>query len=237
MHALKRLGAKALRFGAKAGRKSMIVWDRACIDFGFWEEAKRLGVYFVSREKADMDIGVIGLTQSFDRGDPRNAGVTADELAGPGGGGSMLRRVTYTDAKGTTYKYLTTEMTLPAWVIVLLFKQRWDIEKVFEEVKNKLLERKSWASGNTAKEMHTNLICLTHNLMLLLEDEIEKDSGITNEPGEKAQIRAGGRGERIRCGLRGDDDATLHRTQRKVRALVTKFYLPLSTAILAGATR
>ncbi len=65
MHALKRVGAKALRFGAKVGRKSMIVWDRACIDFGFWEEAKRLGVYFISREKANMDIQVIGLTHNL----------------------------------------------------------------------------------------------------------------------------------------------------------------------------
>jgi hypothetical protein len=72
-------------------------------------------------------------------------------------------------------------MKLPAWTIVLLFKQRWDIEKVFDEVKNKLLERKSWASGNTAKEMHANFICLTHNLMVLLEDEIEKGEGIGNE--------------------------------------------------------
>lgn len=182
MHALKRLGAKALRFGAKAGRKSMIVWDRAAIDFGFWEDAKRFGTYFVSREKANMKIEVIGLTPGFDRADPRNAGVGADEFVAPGGGGAMLRRVTYTDAKGTTYRYLTNEMKLPAWVIVLLFKLRWDLEKVFDEVKNKMLERKSWASGNTAKQMHANLICLTHNLMLLLEDEIEKDSGISNLP-------------------------------------------------------
>ena len=34
----------------------------------------------------------------------------------------------------TTVGHLTTEMKLPAWVIVLLFKQRWDIEKVFDEV-------------------------------------------------------------------------------------------------------
>lgn len=182
MHALKRVGAKALRFGAEVGRKVMIVWDRACIDFGFWEESKRLGIYFISREKANMDIQVIGLTSHFDRGDPRNAGVTADELVGPGGGGSMLRRVTYTDAKGVTYKYLTTGMKLPAWVIVLLFKQRWDIEKVFDEVKNKMFERKSWASGKTAKEMHANFTCLAHNLMMLLEDEIEKKDGIGNAP-------------------------------------------------------
>jgi hypothetical protein len=189
MHALKRVGTKALRFGAKAGRKSMVVWDRACIDFPFWAEAKRHGVYFISREKANMDIGVIGLTPGLDRADPRNAGVAADELVGPGGGGPMLRRVTYTDEKGATYKYLTTEMKLPAWVIALLFKGRWDIEKVFDEVKNKMLERKSWASGDTAKEVHANFICLTHNLMVLFEDEIEKAGGISNAPERKRKSK------------------------------------------------
>jgi hypothetical protein len=185
MHALKRKGAKALRCGAKVGRKTMVVWDRACIDFAFWAEAKRSGVYFISREKANMDIGVIGLTPGFDRGEPRNAGVTADELVGPGGGGQMLRRVSYTDANGAAYRYLTTEMKLPAWAIVLLFKLRWDIEKVFDEVKNKLLERKSWASGDTAKEVHANFICLTHNLMVLLEDEIETADGTGNTAEKK----------------------------------------------------
>jgi len=200
MHALKRKGAKALRFGAKAGRKSMIVWDRACIDFAFWTEAKRHGVYFISREKANMDIQVTGLTPGFDRGDQRNAGVSADELVGPGGGGSMLRRVTYTDAKGTTYRYLTTEMKLPAWVVVLLFKQRWDIEKVFDEVKNKMLERKSWASGDTAKEMHANFICLTHNLMVLFEDEIEKAEGISNTPERKRKSEREGEARKSGAG-------------------------------------
>ena len=180
MHTLKRLGAEALRFDTKVGRKSMIVWDRACIDFGFWSEAKRLGVYFVSREKANMTIEVIGLTPHFDRADPRNAGVTADELVGSGSSGEMIRRVTYTDVKGTTYKYLTNEMKLPAWVIVLLFKQRWDIEKVFDEVKNKMGERKSWASSDAAKEVNANFICLAHNLMVLLEDEIENKEDVNN---------------------------------------------------------
>ena len=180
MHALKRLGPEALRFGAKVGRKSMVVWDRASIDFAFWEQAKRLGVYFVSREKANMKPEVIGLTPHFDRGDTRNAGVIADELVGPGGGGAMIRRVSYTDAKGTTYRYLTDEMTLPAWVIVLLFKQRWDIEKVFDEVKNKMQERKSWASSPEAKEANANFICLAHNLMVLLEDGIENGEDVSN---------------------------------------------------------
>lgn len=180
MHALKRMGVQALRPGAPKGRKVMFTWDRASIDFEFWQEAKRYGTYFISREKANMEIVVMGITPGFDRDDKRNAGVDADELVAAGGGGALLRRVTYTDAKGATYKYLTTEMKLPAWVIVLLFKARWDIEKVFDEVKNKLLERKSWASGDTAKTVHANFICLAHNLMVLLEDKIENEEGISN---------------------------------------------------------
>ena len=31
-----------------------------------------------------------------------------------------------------------------------------------------MLERKCWVSGRTAKEMHANFICLTHNLLELL---------------------------------------------------------------------
>ena len=45
---------------------------------------------FISREKANMDIEVIGLTSNFDRGDPPNAGVTADELVVPGGATNPL---------------------------------------------------------------------------------------------------------------------------------------------------
>ena len=112
----------------------------------------------------------------------------------------MLRRVTYTDAKGTTYRYLTTEMKLPAWAVVLLFKQRWDIEKVFDEVKNKLLERKSWASGEVAKEVHANFICLTHNLMVLFEDEIEKAERISNTAERKRKSEREGEARKSGAG-------------------------------------
>jgi hypothetical protein len=225
MHALKRLGAGALRFGAKAGRRSMIVWDRACIDFVFWAEAKRLGVYFVSREKANMKIEVIGLTPNFDMADPRNAGVTADELVGPGGGGAMIRRVTYTDAKGTTYRYLTNEMKLPAWVIVLLFKQRWDIEKVFDEVKNKMHERKSWASSDAAKEAkeakeaNANFICLAHNLMVLLEAEIENREDVGNVAERKRKSELEAEPKESGAGYVASKNSVRHLTKEKLQLL------------------
>lgn len=48
--------------------------------------------------------------------------------------GVMLRRIVYTNPEdGVTYTYLTTDITLPAYQLVLLYKHRWDIEKIFHQ--------------------------------------------------------------------------------------------------------
>jgi hypothetical protein len=49
---------------------------------------------------------------------------------------------------------LTNDNTLPAYQIVLLYKHRWDIEKIFHQFKSKMGERKSWASSLDAKQSH-----------------------------------------------------------------------------------
>ena len=117
----------------------------------------------------------------FDRDDPRNAGVLADEYVGPRSGGAMFRRITYIDPlSAISYAYITTEMTLPPGLLVLLYKHRWDIEKVFDELKSKLEERKSWASSPTAKTLHAQFLCLTHNLMVMLEEQILREEGVDN---------------------------------------------------------
>ncbi len=41
----------------------------------------------------------------------------------------FARLSTSTQRQGLKYRYLTNEKNLPAWVIVLLYKYRWDIEK------------------------------------------------------------------------------------------------------------
>ena len=69
-------------------------------------------------------------------------------------------------------------------LIVLVYRRRWDIEKVFDEFKNKLHEKKSWASSVAAKAMQANFMCLTHNLMVLYEHQLAAE-GIYNEAEEK----------------------------------------------------
>lgn len=56
---------------------------------------------------------------------------------------------------------------------------------MFDVFKNKLEEKKSWATSETAKIMQTTFICLAHNLALLLSNHIEKKNGVAYEYDKK----------------------------------------------------
>ncbi len=128
MRVLKRLDLEMLRQGARKGRKVLYVWDRAGIDFRQWHHWKHTGgVYFLSREKENMALEVVGENR-WDRADPRNAGVLGDELVSTSQGVSV-RRVRYRcPLRGEVFHFLTTECTLPPGVIAHLYRLRWEIE-------------------------------------------------------------------------------------------------------------
>jgi Transposase DDE domain len=189
MRALKRQDILTLRQGAAKGRKVLYIWDRAGIDFRQWLKWKESGIYFLSREKENMKLEVVGIL-SFDRENPMNQGVISDEIVATSVG-VTVRRVIYQDPEtGITYHYLTTlPSSIPPGIVALLYKCRWDVEKVFDEFKNKLGETKSWASTPNAKTCQARLLCLTHNLMTLMEEQIFRETGIQNEAEIKRKVR------------------------------------------------
>jgi hypothetical protein len=169
---IKRASREHLRNNAPKGRKILYVWDKACIDYGVWSRLKHTaGIYFITREKSNS-AATVSSANLIDPSDPRNEGIESDHFVSPSYG-EALRRIIYIDpADGTTYTYLTNEMKLPAHQLVIIYKQRWDIEKVFHQLKSKMEERKSWASSQTAKRHHAIFECLAHNLCLLMEQEM-----------------------------------------------------------------
>ena len=180
MRALKRLALTELRQGAAKGRKVLYVWDRAGIDFRQWHLWKHTGaLYFLSREKENMQLAPIG-ENAWDRADPRNAGVLADELVATSQGVSVRRVRYHCVLRGEEFSFLTSEYTLPPGVIAHLYRLRWEIEKTFDELKNKLGETKAWASAANAKAMQAHFLCLAHNLMLLCEAELARVHGVRN---------------------------------------------------------
>jgi hypothetical protein len=186
MHALKRSGAEQLRLCVKKARKVLLVWDRAGIDFRLWHNWKhQSGIYFISRTKENMKLEVIA-QKPFDASDSINHGVLADELVSTSQN-VTVRRVGYQEpVTGKIFEYMTTVMDLAPGAIAWLYKRRWEIEKVFDQLKNKFDETKAWASSSNAKAMQATFLCLAHNLTVLFERGLDEE-GVDDVAGRKRQ--------------------------------------------------
>ena len=180
MRALKRLAVDSLRRGAPKGRKVIWVWDKAGIDFRQWYQWKQsAGVYFISRAKENMNREVIA-EKAWDKSDPINLCVQDDVLVATSQGVSV-RWVRYRDPlDGELFELITSEMTLPPGLIVHLYRVRWDIEKAFDDFKNKFFEKKSWASSPVAKAVHAQFLCLAHTLLKIFDKTVVEASGVEN---------------------------------------------------------
>ena len=191
LKALKRQDIATLRHQAPKGEKVLYLWDRACIDYPFWNDLKHNnGVYFCTLAKSNSVTKKIREHQLIDYHDTRNEGVLCDDLVETSKG-YEIRKISYINpADGKTYTYLTNEFSLPSWVHVLLYKHRWDIEKVFHQFKSKLEETRSWSSDKNGKQAHALFLCLIHNLMILFEQQVSKEENLRDVIEEKkAKIR------------------------------------------------
>jgi hypothetical protein len=229
---IRRSTAAQLRYHAAKGRKVMLVWDKACIDYHLWHKLKHThGIYFVTLEKSNSAATVLSV-DLLDRSEPRNAGILSEHLVGTSNG-VQLRRIAYTDPEtGNTYTYLTNDFTLPAYQIVLLYKHRWDIEKIFHQFKSKLDERKSWASSPDAKQSHAAFLCLSHNLLLLFERHLIIEEGLSDEveaKKKKGRRRAETAGLGVVAAVRNFINSAVQRatqrTERFIRWVRVHLYL------------
>jgi hypothetical protein len=189
MHVLKRLTLDHLRHHAPAGRKVLYAYDCASIDYAQWQKWKQTGgLYFVSLTKEKMVLTVTR-PRPIDRQDPNHVGITADDNVVTSEG-IPLRRIRYTHpATGEIYEFLTSECTLPPGVIAFVYLRRWDIEKVFDELKNKFSEQRAWASTPVAKQMQACFLCLAHNLIQLFERHLAHEHAVRNQAEEKRRAR------------------------------------------------
>ena len=180
MRALKRLDINTLRQGSPKGRKVLYVWDRAGIDFRQWFNWKHSsGIYFISREKKNMDLQTMGYI-TYDSEDTINKGVESFTLAGTSTGVIVNKIEFKCPISGERFNFITNLLNVPPGLVAYIYKTRWNIEKIFDQVKNKLNEKKAWASTDTAKTMQAQFVCMTHNLMLILDKQLEI-AGLQNQ--------------------------------------------------------
>ena len=180
MSALKRIKPKGLRQGVPKGTRVLMVYDKAGIDFDYWDRCRReCAVYFLSRVKERMVFAWVA-DHAWDQNDPRNHGVLGDWKV-HSRQGHVLRLIMYQDPlTGEVYEFLTNEPDVPPGVIAELYRRRWEAEKVFDELKNKLGQKKAWGTTLVAKEAQALMIAMTHNLLLAYEYDLEQRHDLTN---------------------------------------------------------
>ena len=121
---------------------SILVFDRAYIDYEWWKELDKKEITFVSRAKSNQNIFVVGQHKKT-----LEKGVIADEIVIFGDYMTMkyekypkkLRRIKYYDEETKKeYIYLTNNFTLTALQIAGIYKDRWQIEIFFKWIKQNL---------------------------------------------------------------------------------------------------
>ncbi len=124
----------------KLKKGSILVFDRACIDYAWWNKLDRNEITFVSRTKSNQNLFVVGQHKS-----KLEKNIISDEIVIFGDYGAMnkyskrLRRVKYYDSeKKKEYSYLTNNFDLDAKQIADIYKDRWQIELFFKWIKQNL---------------------------------------------------------------------------------------------------
>ena len=117
---------------------TIVVFDKAYVDYGWWEQMTTDGVYFVTRFKQDLQFEVIA-----ERKIPQNSNVRRDqdiEITPYRKDFTLkLRLVTIWDEeKQEEITFLTNHLKFGATTIARIYKERWQIELFFKALKQLL---------------------------------------------------------------------------------------------------
>jgi len=169
-------------------RKKLYIYDRAAVDYPWWDKQKKNDVYIISLLKENAVINFIK-TLDFDKNDPVNAGVVNYELYSKNK--NTFTVVTYKDPEtDKEYKFISTlAVSFRPGVIAILYYKRWTIEKAFNNTKSDLKETKAWSSDNTPLDIQMRLTAMTYNLIRLFEEKSKKSNEILVHPAEIKYVK------------------------------------------------
>lgn len=119
---------------------SILVMDKAYLDYKWFKSLSDKGIYFVTRLRANALYQVLERRETH-----KGSGVTEDQIIQLNSshakkqGAPRLRRVGYLDKEtGKQYVFLTNHFGLSAKTIALIYKDRWQVELFFKTIKQNL---------------------------------------------------------------------------------------------------
>jgi hypothetical protein len=164
-------------------RKKLYIYDRAAVDYVWWDKQKKNNVYMISVLKENAVTSFVE-TLDFDRNDKVNAGIISYELHCKDKKSFTI--VTYKDPEtDRVFKFISTlSSSFRPGIIAVLYYKRWTIEKAYNNNKSDLKERKAWSSDSLALQSQMRMTAMTYNLMRLIEEKTKKHDDTLVHPAE-----------------------------------------------------
>ena len=135
---------------------TIVVMDRAYVDFDWWERLTEGGVYFVTRLKKDIQYDVLEECPVPQKSDIRRDQIIQLRSSLKRNYAMKLRVVTmWNEEKQEELQFLTNHLKFGATTIARIYKERWQIEIFFKSLKQ-LLKIKTFV-GTSANAVKTQI--------------------------------------------------------------------------------
>ncbi|MGH7272857.1 MAG: IS4 family transposase, partial [Nitrospiria bacterium] len=155
---------------------TVLIMDRAYVDFEWMWELTQEGVWFVTRIKKNCRYKVRAWRKTN-----RTQGILCDQtirLQGKGYEGK-LRKVSYRDPEtGHKYVFLTNRFDLAAKTICDLYKARWQVELFFKTMKQQLQVKKFLGTSVNAVKAQVWVALIAYLLLAIVRFQSKLSWGI-----------------------------------------------------------
>ncbi len=151
------------------------IFDRGYVDFGRLYSITTLSAFFVIRAKSNLKF-----KRMYSRKVDKQSGMIYDQIGKLSGFyvsqdyPEKLRRIKFYDTESKRYfVYLTNNMDLTAEQIVLLYKNRWQIELFFKWIKQHLKIKSFWGTSENAVRIQIYSAIIAYCLVAIVGHELK----------------------------------------------------------------
>lgn len=170
-------------------QKQLYVYDKAVTDFAWWGKQKNNLNFMISVLKENSAATFVE-SIPFDKNDEINTGIESYSVYQ--NKKAKFHVVDYRDPEtGILHTFISTLPTsINPGTIAMLYFKRWTIEKVFNNSKSDLTERKAWSSNINALNNQMRFTAMAYNIMRIFEEVSKAKNPERIHPSDKKYNKA-----------------------------------------------
>ncbi len=168
---------------SRLAKGTIITFDKGYVDYAQYETFSQQSIWYVTRLKANA---LYKARKEFDIPDNADSGVLKDEEIILYYGRNKeqehrSRRIAYWDSKNNRlFEFITNNFELPAEKIALIYKQRWQIELLFKQLKQNFPLKYFLGDNENAIEIQLWAAMLANLLITLIRSKVKRKWAFSN---------------------------------------------------------